>query len=99
MATGDSRGKIILWRGVGEEASKLVLSTLHWHAHGVADLVFNSDGSYLVSGGEEAVLVIWQLQTGVKRFLPRLGTYASILLHFRVVRNPADLPSFTRERC
>lgn len=71
VATGDSRGKITLWRRL--EAERPIKSTLHWHAHGVAGLAFNSDGSYLLSGGEEAVLVIWQVETGNKRFLPRLG--------------------------
>lgn len=30
-------------------------------------------GSYLLSGGEEAVLVLWQHHTHHKQFLPRLG--------------------------
>ena len=34
---------------------------------------FSSDGNYLYSGGEEAVLVVWQISSGNKRFLPRLG--------------------------
>ena len=44
--------------------------SLHWHA--VADICFNPDGSYLYRGGE-AVLVAWQLQTRMTRFLSRLG--------------------------
>ena len=38
------------------------------------------DARYLFSGGEEGVLVVWQLGTGLKDFLPRLGagiTYLS----------------------
>ncbi|KAK9841067.1 hypothetical protein WJX84_000312 [Apatococcus fuscideae] len=31
------------------------------------------DGIYLLSGGSEAVLVIWQLETGKRNYLPRLG--------------------------
>jgi NET1-associated nuclear protein 1 (U3 small nucleolar RNA-associated protein 17) len=47
--------------------------TVHWHAHAVGCLCFSLDGVYLLSGGREAVLVIWDAATGKKRFLPRLG--------------------------
>lgn len=48
--------------------------TLHWHAHPVGALNFAANGSSLISGGEEAVLVNWQLRSGNKKnFLPRLG--------------------------
>ncbi|GBG89586.1 hypothetical protein CBR_g49376 [Chara braunii] len=46
---------------------------LHWHADEVSSILFSEDGSYLFSGGREAVLVIWQLDTGVQSFLSRLG--------------------------
>jgi NET1-associated nuclear protein 1 (U3 small nucleolar RNA-associated protein 17) len=39
----------------------------------VNSLAFSIDGEYLISGGEEGVLVYWQLQTFHKQFLPRLG--------------------------
>lgn len=39
-------------------------------------LRFNSDGAYLTSGGEEGVLVVWQVETRQTRFLPRLGGFA-----------------------
>ena len=48
---------------------------MHWHAHAVNALAFNSDGTYLLSGGDEAVLVVWQLSTGDRRYFPRLGVY------------------------
>ncbi|CAG8503216.1 7091_t:CDS:10 [Acaulospora colombiana] len=51
-----------------------VTSTVHWHAHKVNHITFTNDGSYLLSGGEEAVLVIWQVETGYTTFLPRLGS-------------------------
>ena len=44
-----------------------------WHAHAVRALRFSHDGSYLLSGGDEAVLVIWQLETFNRTYLPRLG--------------------------
>jgi NET1-associated nuclear protein 1 (U3 small nucleolar RNA-associated protein 17) len=41
-------------------------NTKQRHAHIVRSMAFTKDGSYLVSGGEEAVLVIWQITTGEK---------------------------------
>ena len=76
VAIGNDKGKITLWHKAGND--KPVSSAYHWHSHGVSSVVFNSDGTYMLSGGEEAVLVIWQLETGTKRFLPRLGTYIHV---------------------
>ena len=56
---------------LGDDAS--ALSTWHWHANAVGALMFSEDGAYVLSGGEEAVLVLWQVETGVKQFLPRMG--------------------------
>ncbi|KAB1204246.1 WD repeat-containing protein 75 [Morella rubra] len=49
-------------------------STWHWHSGEVNVLLFSSDGAYLYSGGKEGVLVVWQLETGKKKFLPRIGS-------------------------
>ncbi|CAH2051285.1 unnamed protein product [Thlaspi arvense] len=54
-------------------------TTWHWHSAEVNVLNFSSDGAYLYSGGREGVLVVWQLDTGKKKFLPRIG---SPLLYF-----------------
>ncbi len=35
----------------------LAKETLHWHSSAVRSIVFSQDGSYLLSGGAEAVLV------------------------------------------
>ncbi|KAM7495713.1 hypothetical protein LguiB_030322 [Lonicera macranthoides] len=48
-------------------------TTWHWHSSEVMILFFSSDGAYMYSGGREAVLVVWQLDTGKKKFLPRIG--------------------------
>ena len=48
-------------------------AALHWHAHPVADLCFAANGAYLFSGGLESVLVLWQIRSQHKEFLPRLG--------------------------
>ncbi|KAF9583045.1 hypothetical protein BGW38_010365 [Lunasporangiospora selenospora] len=74
IATGNERGVITLWYCFGENEERPITTTMHWHAHAVSSLAFTSDGTYLLSGGEESVLVIWQLSTGHKQFLPRLGS-------------------------
>jgi NET1-associated nuclear protein 1 (U3 small nucleolar RNA-associated protein 17) len=82
FATGDSKGVVRLWYCLNSEHSEHVISnvekravttTLHWHAHPVASLAFSVNGAYLLSGGEETVLVIWQLHSGKKEFVPRVG--------------------------
>ncbi|KAJ7619182.1 WD40 repeat-like protein [Mycena polygramma] len=82
FATGDDKGNIRLWyclndrlpdKPLGVE-KKTQTTTLHWHAHAVSSLAFTSNGAYLLSGGEESVLVIWQLHSGKREFLPRIGS-------------------------
>jgi WD40 repeat protein len=70
-AIGEINGRIILFFDLFSMARKS--SILHWHAFKVFDLAFTADASYLLSGGNEATVVIWQLETGQKQFLPRLG--------------------------
>ncbi|XP_057417123.1 uncharacterized protein LOC130711489 [Lotus japonicus] len=65
--------------GVRDNDDAESCSTWHWHSAGVRHLSFSSDGAYLYSGGKEGVLVLWQLDTGKKTFLPRIG---SPLLYF-----------------
>lgn len=83
FATGDAVGKIRIWHCLDEaylrqskEAGvekRAPSSVLHWHAHAVSSLSYTPNGAYLVSGGEEAVLVLWQLSTGQREYVPRLG--------------------------
>ena len=35
--------------------------------------IFTFSGAYLYSGGEESVLVFWQIDSNHKQFKPRLG--------------------------
>ncbi|KAJ2993578.1 WD repeat-containing protein 75 [Globomyces sp. JEL0801] len=51
----------------------------HWHAQEFKALQYTCDGSYLLSGGKEATLVIWQMDTGHKQFLPRLSGEISFI--------------------
>ncbi|KAM7256211.1 hypothetical protein ACFE04_011952 [Oxalis oulophora] len=60
-------------------------TTWHWHPSKVNLLSFSEDGAYLYSGGNEGVLVVWQLDTGKKKFLPRIG---SPLLHLTFSSDP-----------
>ena len=81
FATGDTRGIVRLWYCLNDKTlanatgveKTAPTTTLHWHAHTVASLAFTANGAYLLSGGEEAVLVIWQLHTGKKEYVPRVG--------------------------
>ena len=81
FATGDQKGVIRLWYCLNENLAVNVkglekhtqTTSLHWHAHAVSSITFTPNGAYLLSGGEEAVLVIWQLHSGKKEFVPRLG--------------------------
>jgi len=45
---------------------------LHWHREAVGGVTWSLDGQYIVSGGKETVMVLWQLETGRKQFLPNL---------------------------
>ncbi|OCB85603.1 hypothetical protein A7U60_g7252 [Sanghuangporus baumii] len=87
FATGDETGQIRLWYCLDNRLTvsettkdrKAQTTTMHWHAHSVSSVAFSKNGSYLLSGGEESVLVIWQIQTGRKEFVPRLGSPISTI--------------------
>ncbi|KAK0552676.1 NET1-associated nuclear protein 1 [Tilletia horrida] len=77
-------------------------TVLHWHAHAVSTLAYvplAASGARLLSGGEEATLVLWHMSAGggaggsstraQKEFVPRLGAgIASV-----TVAGAADSPS------
>lgn len=44
-----------------------------WHFDGATALSFSADQRYLLSGGTEKVLVMWNLELGKTQFLPRLS--------------------------
>ena len=46
---------------------------VHWHRNAVLTVKWSKDGNYVISGGQETVLVLWQLETGRKETLPHLG--------------------------
>ncbi|EDN61018.1 U3 snoRNP protein [Saccharomyces cerevisiae YJM789] len=51
----------------------LQIRLLKWHIDSVLSLSFSHDGSYLLSGGWEKVMSLWQLETNSQQFLPRLN--------------------------
>uniref|UniRef100_A0A4W5RH46 WD repeat domain 75 n=1 Tax=Hucho hucho TaxID=62062 RepID=A0A4W5RH46_9TELE len=73
IATGHADGKIRLWRNFNQK-KEYTYTTLHWHHGAVNTLCFTPEGTNLLSGGIESVLVHWHYtQENQKDFLPRLG--------------------------
>ncbi|KAF7712086.1 Uncharacterized protein PECH_004637 [Penicillium ucsense] len=80
LAVGQSGGSILVYQNILN--TLFVLSPdkkpsprkLHWHRGAVSSVRWSRDGNYLISGGQESVLVLWQLDTGRKQFLPHLSS-------------------------
>ncbi|XP_047670571.1 WD repeat-containing protein 75 [Tachysurus fulvidraco] len=73
IATGHEDGKIRLWRNFNQK-KEYTYSTQHWHHDAVNTLCFTPEGTHLLSGGVESVLVQWHCsEVNKKDFLPRLG--------------------------
>lgn len=77
VAVGLKSGEIYLYNDILNNAnasSDLHIHRLHWHRAAPRTVKFSPDSNYLVSGGDETVLVIWQLDTNQKQVLPHLTT-------------------------
>jgi NET1-associated nuclear protein 1 (U3 small nucleolar RNA-associated protein 17) len=75
VAVGNASGEIFLYENVypsDKSAETLTPRVLHWHREAVGTIKWSKDSTYLISGGRETVLVLWQLETGKKQFLPHL---------------------------
>ncbi|KAK3680350.1 NET1-associated nuclear protein 1, partial [Vermiconidia calcicola] len=78
IAIGNEKGAIHLFDNVSSlfpqegQRSLPPPRILHWHRDAVSSVKFSQDGNYLISGGNETVLVLWQLETGKKQYLPHL---------------------------
>ena len=57
----------------GKPAADMLPRKMHWHRKAVQSVKWSLDGNYIISGGSETVLVLWQLDTGKKQFLPHLS--------------------------
>ncbi|TMW69027.1 hypothetical protein Poli38472_001183 [Pythium oligandrum] len=66
FSVGDALGQIFRFLKGGASDAKL-----HWHSHAVRCLTYSPDGNFLLSGGEENVLVSWHLESGRRAYLPR----------------------------
>jgi NET1-associated nuclear protein 1 (U3 small nucleolar RNA-associated protein 17) len=77
LVLADRHGQIVMWYCLEDKVMAYTYTypqrTLHWHANEVTDMAFTSAGQYLLSGGEEAVMVLWQVESGLRQYLPRLG--------------------------
>ncbi|KAL4617989.1 WD repeat-containing protein 75 [Arapaima gigas] len=78
IATGHEDGKIRLWqvqlRNFNQK-KEYTYSTDHWHHSAVNALHFTPEGTELLSGGVESVLVLWRYEASTKKdFVPRLGS-------------------------
>lgn len=71
VLTGDSLGRVLAWFNI--HSKKPSSAVYHWHTLPVKCLSFSTSGSYFYSGGDECVLVKWQMDNSLhKNFLPRL---------------------------
>lgn len=80
IALGESNGSILIHQDIlntlfGKNSEKKSSPRrLHWHRGSVNTVKWSKDGNYVLSGGNESVLVLWQLDTGRKQFLPHLSS-------------------------
>ncbi|KAL2260153.1 hypothetical protein VTK26DRAFT_5940 [Humicola hyalothermophila] len=83
LAVGGARGAIYVYNdllsslvieGAGSsKAGPIHPKKYHWHRRAVHSVKWSQDGNYLISGGYETVLVLWQVDTGKLEFLPHLS--------------------------
>ncbi|KAI0392773.1 WD40 repeat-like protein [Xylariaceae sp. FL0594] len=73
FAYSDVLPKIRALQNAGERHHALQPRKYHWHRRAVHAVKWSRDGNYIVSGGSETVLVIFQLDTQKMDFLPHLS--------------------------
>lgn len=74
FAVGDEIGKIHYYYDFLNENGPTT-STRHWHANPVKTLEFTKDGAFLLSGGKEAVVVLWHQATQQNSYISRVGNH------------------------
>ncbi|CAM1504288.1 Fc.00g018790.m01.CDS01 [Cosmosporella sp. VM-42] len=91
IAVGGARGAIYVYHDAlarslavgkaGSEKDVIQAQKYHWHRRAVHAVKWSRDGHYMISGGSENSLVIWQMDTSRKDFLPHLsGTIENIVV-------------------
>eukprot|EP00659_Diplonema_papillatum_P019452 gene19452-29977_t len=77
VSVGDSNGRIRTWYVSTQDdcpdSQKTTLKEVHWHAHAVSFLAWAPDGTTLASGGDEAVLCLWNAHNWTANRIPRLA--------------------------
>ncbi|KAF4976966.1 hypothetical protein FZEAL_6436 [Fusarium zealandicum] len=83
IIVGGARGSIYLYHDAlarsqalaksGSDKEPIQAQNFHWHRKAVHALKWSQDGNYMISGGSENSLVLWQMDTGRKDFLPHLS--------------------------
>ncbi|KAL6230809.1 hypothetical protein BDW75DRAFT_57605 [Aspergillus navahoensis] len=73
LALGGADGSILIYH-ISGSTIKNTPRRLHWHRDPVTAVRWSKDGNYVLSGGHESVMVLWQLDTGRKQFLPHLSS-------------------------
>ncbi|KAF4465129.1 hypothetical protein FALBO_8030 [Fusarium albosuccineum] len=83
IIVGGARGSIYLYHDAlarsqalaksGSDKEPIQAQNFHWHRKAVHALKWSRDGHYVVSGGSENAMVLWQMDTGRKDFLPHLS--------------------------
>ncbi|PFH60337.1 hypothetical protein XA68_11114 [Ophiocordyceps unilateralis] len=78
VIAGGARGAIYMYRDVVSQVraaaeNAIQVNKLHWHRKAVHTVKWSRDGNYILSGGSENVVVIWQNDTSMKNFLPHLS--------------------------
>lgn len=73
IASGDNTGRIVLWKQPLDNGNKTPRTVCHWHTLPVEYIAFSASGSYMYSGGNEGVLVRWNVESpNIRNYLPRL---------------------------
>lgn len=81
VATGDVTGKILLYRKIFSKCEPMT-TLYHWHHTPVNCVTFTLSGSHFYSGGQENVLVQWNMHEKEDRnYVPRMwGTPVHVVI-------------------